>query len=89
VACGQWFSPCTPVSSTNINDHHDITEISLKVVLNNIILTLQNILSIYLSIKIYIAFLFLYLDIAVELLQEAAPRKLGKVDQYIAAATVR
>ena len=24
---GQWFSPGTPVSSTNKTDHHDITEI--------------------------------------------------------------
>jgi hypothetical protein len=27
---GQWFSPGTPVSSTNKTDHHDITEILLK-----------------------------------------------------------
>ena len=33
---GQWFSPGTPVSSTNKTDHHDITEILLKVVLNTI-----------------------------------------------------
>jgi len=31
-----WFSPGTPVSSTNKTDHHDITEILLKVVLNTI-----------------------------------------------------
>jgi hypothetical protein len=30
---GQWFSP---VSSTNKTDHHDITEILLKVALNTI-----------------------------------------------------
>ena len=30
---GQWFSP---VSSTNETDHHDITEILLKVALNTI-----------------------------------------------------
>ena len=35
-AAGQWFSPGTPVSSTNKTDHHDITEILLKVVLNTI-----------------------------------------------------
>jgi hypothetical protein len=29
----QWFSPGTPVSSTNKTDHHDITEILLKVAL--------------------------------------------------------
>jgi hypothetical protein len=36
LAAGQWFSPGTPVSSINKNDHHDITEILLKVVLNTI-----------------------------------------------------
>ena len=35
----QWFSTGTPVSSTNKCDHHDITEILLKVVLNTITLT--------------------------------------------------
>jgi hypothetical protein len=30
----QWFSPGTPVSSTNKTDCHDITEILLKVGLN-------------------------------------------------------
>jgi len=30
------FSPGTPVSSTNKTDHHDITEILLKVALNTI-----------------------------------------------------
>ena len=34
LATGQWFSPGTPVSSTKKNDHHDITEILLKVALN-------------------------------------------------------
>jgi hypothetical protein len=36
---GQWFSPGTPVSSTNKTDCHDITEILLKVALNTITLT--------------------------------------------------
>jgi hypothetical protein len=31
---GLWFSPGTPVSSTNKTDHHDIAEILLKVTLN-------------------------------------------------------
>ena len=35
-----WFSQSTPVSSTNKTDHHDITAILLKVVLNTITLTL-------------------------------------------------
>ena len=33
-ATGQWFSPGTPVSSTNKTDRHDMTEILLKVALN-------------------------------------------------------
>ena len=36
LATGRWFSPGTPVSSTNKTDHHDITEILLKVALNTI-----------------------------------------------------
>ena len=36
LVAGLWFSPCTPVSSTNKTDHHDITEILLKVALNTI-----------------------------------------------------
>ena len=30
---GRWFSPGTPVSSTNKTDRHDITEILLKAAL--------------------------------------------------------
>jgi hypothetical protein len=40
LAAGRWFSPGTPVSSTNKTDRHNITEILLKVVLNTITLTL-------------------------------------------------
>ena len=40
---GRWFSPDTPVSSTDKTDHHDITEILLKVALNTITLTLNRI----------------------------------------------
>ena len=36
LAVGRWFSPGTPVSSTNKTDCHDITEISLKVALDTI-----------------------------------------------------
>jgi hypothetical protein len=36
LATGLWFSPGTPVSSTNKTDHHDLTEILLKVALNTI-----------------------------------------------------
>ena len=31
---GRWFSPSTPVSSTNKTDRHDITEILLKIQIN-------------------------------------------------------
>ena len=33
---GRWFSSGTPVSSINITDRHDITEILLKVAFNTI-----------------------------------------------------
>ena len=36
LATGWWFSAGTSVSSTNKTDHHDITEILLKVALNTI-----------------------------------------------------
>ena len=39
IATGRWFSPGTPVYSTNKTDSHDITEIFLKVALNTINLT--------------------------------------------------
>jgi hypothetical protein len=42
LAIGWWFSPGTPVSSTNKTDHHDIAEILLKVVLNTIDQTKPN-----------------------------------------------
>ena len=35
-ATGRWVSPGTPVSSTNETDHHDLTEIFLKVAINSI-----------------------------------------------------
>jgi hypothetical protein len=38
----QWFSPDTSVSSTNKTDRHDITEILLKVALNNINKTIKS-----------------------------------------------
>ena len=36
LATGRWFSPGTPVSSTNKTDRHDITETLLKVALSMI-----------------------------------------------------
>jgi hypothetical protein len=35
LVSGRWFSLSAQVSSTNKTDRHDITEILLKVVLNN------------------------------------------------------
>jgi hypothetical protein len=36
LAAGRWFPPCTPVSSTDKTDCHDIAEILLKVALSTI-----------------------------------------------------
>ena len=36
LATGRWFSPGTPVSSTNKTDHQDIAQILLKVALSTI-----------------------------------------------------
>jgi len=41
TTAGWWFSPGTPVSSTNNTYRHDITELLLKVALNTITLTMQ------------------------------------------------
>jgi hypothetical protein len=41
LVAGQWFSPGSPVSSTNNTDRHGKTEIFLKVVLNTKNLTLE------------------------------------------------
>ena len=42
LATGQWCSPGSPVSSTNIIDRNDIAEILLKVGLNTITLTITH-----------------------------------------------
>jgi hypothetical protein len=36
LSAGRWYSPGTPVSSTNKTERHNITEILLKVTLNTI-----------------------------------------------------
>ena len=41
LATGRWFSPGIPISSTNKTDHHDLTEIVLKVVLTIVTLTMM------------------------------------------------
>ena len=42
LATGRWFSPGPPVSSINKTDRHDMNEILLKVALNTIKQTIQN-----------------------------------------------
>jgi hypothetical protein len=42
---GRWFSPGTPVSSTNKTDRHDIIEILLNVALNTTTLTINETLT--------------------------------------------
>ena len=44
LATGRWFSLDTLVSSTNKSDHHDITELLMKVALNTINQTKPNLL---------------------------------------------
>jgi hypothetical protein len=39
LAEGQWFSPGTPISSTNKTDRHDKAELFFKLVLNTTPLT--------------------------------------------------
>ena len=53
LVAGRWFSPGSPVSSTNKTDYHDIIEILLKVALNTIALTLTQYL-----IKLFIKLIF-------------------------------
>ena len=70
LATGLWFSPGPPVSSTNKTDHHDITEILLKVTLSIIkqtnklsqlflsFILLQNLVFIAVAIGIVFSFMF-------------------------------
>jgi len=53
LATGRWFSPGTPVYSTNKTDCHDITEILLKVVLNTITPSRHEILQKLIKSKLY------------------------------------
>ena len=56
------FSPCTPVSSTNKTDRHNITEILLKVALNTIKQTKQTLVS-QSYVLLYICDIHAYLSI--------------------------
>ena len=62
VATGRWFSPGPPVSSTNKNERHDITEILLKVALSTIKQTSKQTKSVllcrYIEVYIYLHFTF-------------------------------
>jgi hypothetical protein len=53
LATGRWFSPGTPVSSTNKTDRHDITEILLKVAL-----TIINLITIRDNINVWLPHYF-------------------------------
>jgi hypothetical protein len=56
LATGRWFSPGTPVSSTNKTDSHDITEILLKNVVSTIKSTNQLLLSHYYVILFFFCY---------------------------------
>jgi len=43
LVVGRWFSPGTPLSSTNKTTRHDISEVLLKVVLNTISLNIKHV----------------------------------------------
>ena len=62
LATGRWFSTVLPVSSTNKTDHHDITEILLKVAFNTIKQTNKHIFVTHLictkCIFVYVHFMF-------------------------------
>jgi len=58
LATGLWFSPGTPVSSTNKTDRHDITEILLKVALN--IITPYNIMQLVLQNIMYYKYMYIF-----------------------------
>jgi hypothetical protein len=57
LAASRWFSPGTPVSSTNKTDRHDIAEILLKVALNIITLTPSSDLYLIVCCLLYILYI--------------------------------
>jgi hypothetical protein len=67
LATGLWFSPDTPVSSTNKIDRHDIAEISQKLVLNIITPTLLFMVPDHMrSVHMQVKFFYWYIDLACE-----------------------
>jgi hypothetical protein len=63
LVAGRWFSPGTPVSSTNKTDRHDITEILLKVALNTIKTKQWKLASANSMISVFMPFSWLTLSI--------------------------
>ena len=61
LAAGRQFSLGTLVSSTNKSDHHDITEILLKVTLNTTTVTQKLIMLVFCIMYFLCLFLFCYL----------------------------
>jgi hypothetical protein len=56
LTTGRWFSPGTPVSSTNKTDRHNVTEILLKVELNTMNHKTKQ------KVRKLLSFLIMYLD---------------------------
>jgi hypothetical protein len=52
LVTGQWLCPGTPVSSSDKTDHHDITEILLKMALKTIILSPNHYFCLFFSERI-------------------------------------
>ena len=76
LSAGRWFSPSTPVSSTNKTDRQNITEILLKVALNTITLALN-----MMTMKIiYPAIQVLFLTDSI--LMHRTMEKLGHIFMY-------
>jgi hypothetical protein len=67
VTCGLWFSPGTLISSTNRTDHHNKTEILLKVALNTVTLPLTLSYSLFISgFEIFACFWFIQSNVVSE-----------------------
>ena len=69
LVAGRWFSPGTPVSSTNKTDSHDITEILLNVALNTTNKTLARSMRRNMKATYRLINTFLYIDISSTIIQ--------------------